>query len=515
MTKRTMTWRAWTGLVALLLGLGLMVDARAEGEGAEAAAEPATATDADPEEPSEATDEPATAEPPSDDDDSASAGEIAETTGEPGPVRVIRFENYMINRGTEQWFIEELELAEADGAGAFVLVLDTPGGAVDSMEQMVKAELGASVPVVVYVAPSGGAASSAGTFITMAAHVAAMAPATTIGAAHPVFSAPVGGDEKEDDEAGDEEDGDSEKKKGSKESSEAAMLAKITNHLVATIRNIADERGRNADWGEKAVRDAVAIGVDDAVKKNVVDLEAPSLTKLLEMIDGREVTLAEGKAGVVRTSGPLEERSIPLRLYLLLILGNPTIAFGLLSLGMTLLVLEGKSGMVVPGVAGICCLIVAAFGLSFVPVNALAILLVVAGFGLLLAEIYVGGFGLLGVGGIAAIAFGGLFLVKKTPNFDVGVDPYAIATITVLAGITVALLATLVWRSERRQAQTGNEGMVGELGTVRKDIPGGRGTGRAFVRSELWSARSREPIAAGTEVRVTKVDGLTIEVEPA
>jgi len=502
MTKRTMTWRAWVGTLALMLGLGLMVEARAQGEDEPAAAE------AEPDEPT--VDEPATAEPPADDDDSANPGEIVEVAGEAGPVRVIQFENHMINRGTAEFFAEELELAEKDGAAAFVLVLDTPGGAVDSMEEIVKAELASSIPVIVYVYPAGGAASSAGTFITMAGNIAAMAPATTIGAAHPVFTMAPAPPEEEappTDEEGTPEP--------NKASSEEAMLAKVANHLVATIRNIAEERGRNADWAERAVREAVAIGVDEAVALNVVDLKADSLEDLLQAVDGREVTVAGNERHVIRATGPVQQRPMPLRFLLLVILGDPTVAFGLLTFGMTLLVIEGKSGMVVPGVLGICALVVAAFGFSFIPVNLLSLLLVVAGFGLLLAEIYVGSFGVMGVGGIAAIAWGGLFLVKKTPSFDVGVDPYAIGTITVLAGITVAVLATLVWRSESKQAQTGNEGMVGEVGTVRKDIPGGRGTGRAFVRSELWSARSTEPIAAGTEVRVTKVDGLTIEVEPA
>ncbi|MCO4770904.1 MAG: nodulation protein NfeD [Deltaproteobacteria bacterium] len=437
----------------------------------------------------------------SDDDDSAAV----DLTGEPGPVRVLRFENYMINRGTEQWFTEELQAAEDDGAGAFVLVLDTPGGSVDSMETMVKAELAATVPVIVYVSPSGGAASSAGTFITMAAHVAAMAPATTIGAAHPVFAASPGGGGDEEDEDGD--------KAANKASTEEAMLAKVTNHLVATVRNIAEERGRNADWGERAVREAVAIGVDEAVELDVVDLKAVSLRALLDAVDGRAVVLAAETQGVVRTGGELQERSIPLRLYLLMILGNPTVAFGLLSLGMTLLVIEGKSGMIVPGVAGITCLVVAAFGMSFVPVNVLSLLLVIIGFGLLLAEIYVGSFGLLGVGGVAAIAWGGLFLVKETPAFDVGVSPVAVGSIVVMAALTVALLATLVYRAEKRQAQTGLEGMAGERGVVRKAIPGGRDHGRVFVRSELWSARAAEPIAQGAEVTVVAVDGLVLDVE--
>ena len=434
-----------------------------------------------------------------DDDDSAVSAVVE--TGPAGPVRVIRFPNWMINRGTETWFIEELERAERDGAAAFVLVLDTPGGAVASTEEMVKAQLAAEVPVIVYVSPSGGAASSAGTFITMAAHVAAMAPATTIGAAHPVFAAaPSQGDE-------------SEEEKENKASTEEAMLAKVTNHMVATIRNIADERGRNADWAEKAVREAVAIGVDEAVEIDVVDLKADSLTSLLAAVDGRVIRLG-GRDHRLRTTGPVEESEMPLRLLILLFLGNPTVAFGLLSLGMTLLVLEGKSGAVVPGVAGIICLIVAAFGLSFVPVNLLAVGLVIAGFGLLLAEIYIGTFGVMGVGGIAAIAFGGLFLVKKTPEFDVGVNPAAIITVVVLAGIVVAALATLVVRTERRQAQSGTEGMIGRRGVVRRPIPGGREPGRVFVASELWTAIAETPVDAGVNVVVTAIDGMTLTVAP-
>jgi membrane-bound serine protease (ClpP class) len=417
-------------------------------------------------------------------------------------VRVLRFDDWMINRGSADFFLEELKLAEEDDASALVLVLDTPGGALQATREMVKEMLATKTPIVVYVGPEGSRAASAGVFITMAAHVAAMAPATNIGAAHPVLAMP-GSPSKPGDEDAEQ----------AQKDTEAAMLEKVTNDTVAFAKNIATTRGRNAEWAERAVRDSVSITVKEAVELDVVDLEATTLDALLAAIEGRVVEVAGGERVVLRTGGSREERGMALRHRILLLLADPSIAFGLLSLGMMLLWVEAKTGTMMAGAAGATALVLAAYGLSFVPVNVLSVLLVIAGIGMLIAEIYLATFGLLAVGGVAAVVFGGLFLVKKTPEFDVVVSTSMIAGVVLAAVCFVALTGFLVIRGSRMKVHGGSEGMIGERGQVLSPIPGGAANGSVMVRGERWSARADRAIGAGERVRVLAVDGLVLHVE--
>ncbi len=434
------------------------------------------------------------------DDLTESATSDVEDPG-PGIVRILRLDDVVINRGSRDYFVENLELAAEDPeTRAVVLVLDTPGGALQSTREMVKAMLGSRIPILVYVGPAGARAASAGTFITMAGHVAAMAPATNIGAAHPVvMSMPTkGGEDEKSDEAKD---------------SQAAMLEKVTNDTVAFIRNIAEQRGRNADWAEKAVRESVSIQASEAVELQVVDTIAESVSALLDTVDGREIQLSEGRRIVLRTKGAHVEVPMTLPQRVLLFLTHPNVTYLLLALGAMGIWLEvNKPGLIVPGVVGVISLLLAAFGMSFIPVNALAVLFVILGLVAIIADIYVPSYGLLTAGGIAGLVFGGIFLVDKSPEFTVGVSPEVIILVGLLAVVLGLLVGWLVWRGERRKVVGGEEGMRGATGEVRAAIPGGRKPGRVFVHGELWNARAAVPIAEGEEIEVQAVNGLMLDV---
>jgi membrane-bound serine protease (ClpP class) len=420
----------------------------------------------------------------------------------PGVVWVVTLDDEIINRGTRDYYIEAMEKAAADpSVRALVLVLDTPGGSLQSTREIVKAMLISEIPLIIYVSPKGSRAASAGTFITMAAHVAAMAPATNIGAAHPVMMAApgMGG-----------EDEDAEKKRDS----EAAMLEKVTNDSVAFIRNVAEQRGRNPDWAEQAVRDSVSIQATEAVELNVVDLEAASLDELLKAIDGREIKISEERSVVLRTSGQVEHIEMTTAQRVLTMLTHPNVTYLLMALAALGFYLEfNNPGMIVPGVVGAIALLLAAFGLSAIPVNLLALVFVLIGFGCLFAEVYFPSYGLLTVGGAVSLAFGGLFLVKKSPEFNVGVSPEVVLFVVVLSLLCVGLVAWLVWRGHKRQVMGGSEGMVGAQGKVTVAIPGGYDLGRVFVHSEIWQARAPRAIAVGSRVRVVGIDGMEVQVE--
>ncbi len=424
----------------------------------------------------------------------------------PGTVVVVEFDDVMINRGSQTYFLETLEAAQQDPeVRALVLVMDTPGGALDATREMVKAELASELPIVVYVSPTGSRAASAGVFITMAAHVAAMAPATNIGAAHPVFMSPGGGGK----------DDETEEEAQKRKDSQAAMLEKVTNDTAAFARNIAETRGRNAEWAESSVRDSVSITVDEAIEKNVVDLEASSLEDLLKAIDGRVVKTASGKSVILHTSGPTKRVPMSLAHLILLLLTNPTISYLLLLAGLAGWYIEFQSpGVIVPAAVGSICLLLFAFSLSAIPVNLLAVAFVMVGFILLFVEVYVGAMGIAAVGAAGAVALGGLFLVDQTPEFDVAVDPTAIFVVAAITLITGLSIGFLVVQGQRRRVVGGSEGMIGEVGPVRVPIPGGPKPGQVLVHSELWRAYSKTPVEAGVHVRVISIRGLNLDVEP-
>ena len=368
------------------------------------------------------------------------------------------------------------------GAALVVLELDTPGGLDSSMRVITQAILNAAVPVAVFVAPSGSRAASAGTFITLAADVAAMAPGTTLGAAHPVSL--VG-------------------------STDETMAAKIANDAAAYIRSLAERHGRNGDWAEKAVRESASLTETQALAAHVVDLVAPDLPALLAALEGREVQRPEG-AVILRTAGrPVTRLPMDWRGRLLGLLADPNVAYLLLVVGGLGVFFElSHPGVIFPGVIGGICLILAFYSLQALPVSAAgALLLVLAGL-LFFAELKVASSGILGVGGIVALTFGSLMLVR-TPLPWLRISLVVVLPTVAVTAFAVLVVLRLVLRARRLPPSGGREGMVGAVGEALADLTP---RGQVFVRGETWEAESPQAVRRGDRVRVVAVRGLTLEV---
>jgi membrane-bound serine protease (ClpP class) len=377
-----------------------------------------------------------------------------------------------------------IERARAESATALVIVLDTPGGLERSMRSIVREMMNSPVPVIVYVAPNGARAASAGAFITLAAHVAAMAPATNIGAAHPV---PAGGGQID------------------KES-----MKKVENDAAAFIRSIARERGRNADWAEKAVRQSVSATEREALRLNLVDLIADSLPDLLQKVDGRQVRTAAGPVTLQTRDARVKAIEIGWRDRFLNLITDPNIAYILLMLGMLGLFFElANPGVILPGVIGGISLILAFFAFQSLPLNFAGLLLILFGIVLLIAEIKVVSHGVLTIGGIIAIVLGSVMLID-TPEVSLRVS-WKVILPTVAATTAVFVFAVSAGiRAQLRRPATGSEGLVGEVGVARSPLDP---DGQVFVRGEIWRAVSEAgTIAEGERVRVVGLQGLTLKV---
>jgi membrane-bound serine protease (ClpP class) len=374
--------------------------------------------------------------------------------------------------------------AEDTGAVACVIQIDTPGGLDTAMRDIVQDILDSDVPVVVYVSPSGGRAASAGAFITLAAHIAAMAPNTTIGAAHPVSV--------------------------SSEGELSVVDEKVVNDAAAYIRSLAESRGRNVDWAEKAVRESVDVTETEALDLGVVDLIARDIDDLINQINGRKVTLLNGQEVILDTQGSMStDIDMDFSERFLYIISDPNIAYVLLSLATLGLIVEISSpGLIFPGVVGGICLLLAFYSLGVLPVNYAGVLLVVLAFGLFIAEVFTASFGVLLVGGIVSLVLGSLILFKGGPLFRV--NPWLIAiVVVVVAGFIVFAVQRVVW-AHRRQATTGREDLVGKGAIVKKAL---QPEGMVLFRGELWSAVSESgPVKAGEEVTISRVEGLKLYV---
>jgi membrane-bound serine protease (ClpP class) len=390
-----------------------------------------------------------------------------------------------INPAVDDFIRESIATTRDDGAEALVIQLDTPGGLLTSTRSIVKELLGAPVPILVYVAPAGAGATSAGVFVTMAAHVAAMAPGTTIGAAHPVGAG--GGDV-----AGD-------------------LREKIENFTVSFVQSIAERRGRNVEWAAKAVRESVAITEHEALALHVIDVVAPDLRSLLAQAAGREVQVA---GGTVRLALGAETEVTPLRMRLkqrvLDLVADPNVAYLLFMAGLLGLYFELSSpGVVFPGVVGVICLLLALAAFQVLPINSTGVLLLLFAGGLMVAEAYVPSFGILGVGGIVAFVLGSLLLFD-TPDSTIAVDRGIIAAAALTVGSFMLVVGYLVVRGQRRPAATGAEALVGTIAVVRERRERG---GRVFVHGEHWDALSDQPLEVGEPVEVVAVEpGLRLRV---
>lgn len=388
-----------------------------------------------------------------------------------------------INPAVDDYIREAIARAKSNGARALIVQLDTPGGLLSSTRTIVKEMLGAQVPVMVWVGPSGAGAGSAGVFITLAAHVAAMAPGTNIGAAHPVAG---GGQEVK-----------------------GVMGEKIENFTASFSESIAQKRGRNAEWAIQAVRKSVAITESDALKKNVIDIVAKDIDDLLKQADGRKVDL-DGKPAVLALKDvKINRQDMSLKQKVLNILADPNIAYLLMMAGLLGLYMEfSHPGVIFPGVAGAICLLLALASFQLLPLNYTGLALIALGIGLLVAEMFVPSFGVLGIGGIIALAFGSLLLFD-TESSDLIVDRSIVFTAVGTVGAIMLALSYLVFRTQQSRPTMGMEALVGTIGEVRSELAP---AGKIFVHGEYWNARADTPIEVEAKVEVIGYDGMTLKV---
>jgi membrane-bound serine protease (ClpP class) len=409
-----------------------------------------------------------------------------------------------ITPATARYFIRSLDDAQEADAAALVVRLDTPGGLDQAMRDMIKAILASRVPVVVYVAPNGARAASAGTYLLYASHVAAMAPATNVGSSTPVS---IGGSplpspaEPEDGGEGDDE-GAAEPPGG------AAMERKIVNDAVAYIRGLAMLRGRNADWAEATVREAANLPAAEALERNVIDLVATDLDALLAELDGRTVAV-EGATVTLDLADATIHTIVPSwRDELLAIITNPNVAYLLLMLGLYGLILEFYSPGLGAGVAAVICLLLGAYALQMLPINYAGLALLVLGIGLMVAEVVTPTVGVLGVGGVIAFVAGSIMLFDSDlPGYRVSLP--IIAAAAVASGLLFSIGLGSAMRARRLRVSTGREAMIGAAAIALEDFAE-RGNVRAF--GETWQARSAHPVRKGAELRVTGIEGLVLTV---
>jgi membrane-bound serine protease (ClpP class) len=391
-----------------------------------------------------------------------------------------------INPATADFIHESLWTARRDGAEALIIELDTPGGLLESTKTIVKDLLGSPIPVIVYVAPSGAGAASAGVFVTMAANVAAMAPGTNIGAAHPVG--------------------------GQGENIQGDMREKVENFAVSLSRTIAQERGRNVDWAEKAVRESVSITEQEALHLKVIDLVASGRNDLLRQLDGREVKVGGTTVRLHTRNAVIVPHEMRLKQKVLNVLANPNLAYLLMMAGLLGLYVEfTHPGVFFPGVAGGICLLLGLTALQVLPINYSGLALIGLGIALLVSELFLPSFGILGVGGIVAFVLGSLLLFD-TPESDLTVEPAIVYAAAATFGAFTLAVGYLVVRTQRRRASLGSEGLLDEIGEVRQAIGGGDSPGKVAVHGELWTAVASHPVEEGARVRVTRVDGLRLTV---
>ena len=547
--------RRGLALLCLLAGFGVWLHAQeAEPEAEPAAAEPVAAED-----PAAAADgDEGTSDAPAnegvdDADSDQDEGESSDAESSAGGTVTLLQIPGAIGPATADFITRGIEMAEASNATLIVLEMDTPGGLDTSMREIIQGILASSVPVATYVYPQGARAASAGTYILYASHIAAMSPATNLGAATPVAiggpapASPADTEDEEDDDtdASDEDSGDADDADtddsaaddSDTEGSDAdesdtddsgaddtgaeptdlipapatATERKAINDAVAYIRSLAELRGRNADWGEAAVRAAESLSSQDALEMNVIDLIADDLSDLLLQLDGWEVEI-DGQTIELDTTGLIYERIEPdWRTRLLEVISNPTVAYMLMLLGIYGLIFEGYNpGAIVPGVVGAISLLLALFAFQVLPINYAGLALIVLGVILMVSEFLVPSFGALGMGGIAAFIFGSVILIDS----DIPGLSISLPLIMTIAASGALVLMGIVWfavRSRDRPVVSGQEEMVGAHAEALHDFDN---RGQVWVHGERWSARTSSPVTAGQSLEVVHVEGLTLHVKP-
>ena len=413
---------------------------------------------------------------------------------------------------TADYLISGIEHAEATGAELVIIDMDTPGGLMAPMRDIIQAILNSSVPVATYVAPEGARADSAGTYILLASHIAAMAPTTHLGAATPVS---LTGDnvtpEEDAEDATKEETADDGEQPEADPQAGTSMERKVLNDAIAYIRGLAERHGRNADWAEDAVRDAATLTAGEALEQNVIEFIANDHAALLEMIDGHEVEI-DGETVTLETSNVVIETYEPnWRIKILSAVASPEIVLILGMIGLYGLMYEGwNPGAVIPGVVGVICLLLAAYGLQVLPVNYAGLALIIVGLALMTAEAFAPSFGALGLGGVAAFVFGAIMMFDSgIPGF--GISLTFVISVAVLAALLVIWMVSFILKLRRRGAVSGTDSIIGGVGIAMSDFSG---EGKVWLEGESWAARSRTPVTKDQEVIVKKMVGLTLEIEP-
>lgn len=417
----------------------------------------------------------------------------------PGAVWVLGIDD-AIGPASADYLLRSLDQAKAQGAQLVVIRMDTPGGLDSAMRQMIKAILASPVPVATFVAPSGARAASAGTYILYASHVAAMAPGTNLGAATPVQIGAPPGTPKDD------------KAKGS---DDETLARKQVNDAAAYIRGLAQLRGRNADWAEKAVREAVSLSASEALRLDVIDLVADDLPDLLRKLDGKTLTVA-GQPQQLQTAGASLVEHLPdWRTRVLAVITNPSVALILIMIGVYGLLFEFMNpGSTVGGVVGGICLLLALYALQLLPVSFAGVALILLGIAFMIAEAFLPSFGVVGFGGIVAFVVGALILIDTdAPGF--GIPLALIGTLAVLSALLIGGVLGMALKARRRALVSGDAGLVGSLVTVTQVMAGNPFCGFVLAQGEQWQAQCGTPLQAGQNVRVTARHGVMLEVSAA
>jgi membrane-bound serine protease (ClpP class) len=406
-----------------------------------------------------------------------------------------------IGPANADYVVHGIARSAALGQQLLILKLDTPGGLDTAMREVIKAILLSPVPVATYVAPSGARAASAGTYILYASHVAAMAPGTNLGAATPVE---IGIGKPPSDKAA----------KPADNEGGSPMARKQVNDAAAYLRGLAQMRGRNADWAERAVREAVSLTAEEALKQQVIDIVAADVPSLLAQLDGKTVT-AMGQARRLATRGVVPVEFAPdWRTRLLAVVTHPSVALILMTIGIYGLIFEFMNpGYVAPGVIGSICLLLALYALQLLPVNYAGLALVLLGLMLMVAEAFLPSFGVIGLGGVVAFVVGALMLIDtEVPGY--GIPPVLIGTLGVASALLLAGTVRLALAARRRPLASGATTLIGATATVENIVPGGDRAAWVRIEGELWQAASGQPLVPQQTVRVVARKGLTLEVVP-